>query len=58
MARAQKCGGVQKKMMAKRITGAQSRVPVTALQPIRVGTAPAAPPITMFRVDVRFSQSV
>ena len=31
---------------------------MTELQPISVGTAPAAPPITMLRLDVRFSQSV
>ena len=58
MARAQKWGGVQAKMMAKSTTGAQLRVPVTAAQPTSTGTAPAAPPITMFWVDVRFSQRV
>ena len=58
MASAQKWGGVQKKMTPKRTTGAQARLPVTAAQPTRTGTAPAAPPITMFCVDVRFSQSV
>ena len=30
----------------------------TAAQPTSTGTAPAAPPITMFWVEVRFSQSV
>ena len=45
-------------MIPNRRTGAQSSVPVTALQPIRVGTAPAAPPMTMLRLDVRLSQSV
>ncbi len=45
-------------MMANRTTGAQSRVPVTELHPISTGAAPAAPPITMLRVEVRFSQRV
>ena len=58
MASAQKWGGVQKKMTAKRTTGAQSRESVTLDQPMSVGTAPAAPPMTMFWLDVRFSQSV
>ena len=58
MARAQKCGGVQRKMTAKSTTGAQARLPVTAAQPTSTGTAPAAPPMTMFWVDVRFSQIV
>ena len=31
---------------------------VTEDQPIRTGTAPAAPPMTMFWVEVRLSQSV
>ena len=31
---------------------------MTAAQPTSTGTAPAAPPITMLRVDVRLSQSV
>ena len=58
MARAQKCGGVQMKMTAKRTTGAQPRLSVTAAQPTRTGTAPAAPPMTMFCDEIRFSQSV
>ena len=58
MANAQKWGGVQKKMTAKSTTGAQARLPVTAVQPINVGTAPAAPPMTMFCFEVRLSQSV
>ncbi len=32
--------------------------PVTAAQPTRTGTAPAAPPITMFCVLRGFNQSV
>ncbi len=51
-------GGVQKKMTPKSTTGAQARLPVTAVQPISVGTAPAAPPMTMFCFEVRLSQSV
>ena len=31
---------------------------MTAAQPTSTGTAPAAPPITMFWLLVRFSQSV
>jgi len=58
MARAQKWGGVQTKIMANRIQGAQPSEPVTAAQPTRTGTAPAAPPITMFWRDVRLSHSV
>ena len=58
MARAQKCGGVQRKITTKRTTAGQARPPVTAVQPMSTGTAPAAPPITMFWVEVRFSQIV
>jgi hypothetical protein len=32
--------------------------PVTAAQPTRTGTAPAAPPMTMFWAVERFSHSV
>ena len=46
------------KMMAKRTTGAQESESVTAAQPTRTGTAPAAPPITMFCVERRLSHSV
>ena len=46
------------KITANSTTGAQPRVPVTDDQPIRTGTAPAAPPMTMFCFEVRFSQSV
>ena len=58
MARAQKWGGVQRKMATNRTTGGQARLPVTAAHPTRTGTAPAAPPITMFWVEVRLSQIV
>ena len=36
------------KMMANMTTGAQAKLSVTAAQPTKTGTAPAAPPITMF----------
>ena len=58
MARAQKCGGVQKKISRNRTTGGHANELVTADQPTRTGTAPAAPPITMFWVVVRFSHNV
>ena len=45
-------------MTANSTTGAQSSESVTADQPISTGAAPAAPPITMLRLDVRFSHSV
>ena len=46
------------KMMANRMTGVQARLSVTAAHPTSTGTAPAAPPMTMFWVDRRFSHSV
>ena len=46
------------KMMAKSTTGAQARLSVTAAHPTSTGTAPAAPPITMFCVERRLSQRV
>ena len=55
---AQKWGGVQKNTMKKRITAVPLTVPVTAAQPTRGGTAPAAPPMTMFCGVRRFSQTV
>jgi hypothetical protein len=58
MASAQKWGGVQKKMMAKSKIGAQARESVTADHPISTGAAPAAPPMTILLVDLRFSHSV
>ena len=58
MASAQKCGGVQKNMTTNRTTGAQASESVTAAQPTSTGTAPAAPPMTMLCVLVRFSQIV
>ncbi len=42
--------------MAKSTTGGQSSVLVTADQPTSTGTAPAAPPMTMLAVELRFSQ--
>ena len=54
MARAQKCGGVQKKMTANRTTAAMLTRPVTAAQPTSAGKHPAAPPITMLDAVRRF----
>jgi hypothetical protein len=56
--RAQKCGGVQKKVMANRIHASSGVLPVTAAQPITGGKAPAPPPITMFCGVERFSHIV
>ena len=58
IASAQKCGGVHTKMIANRIHAGAASEPVTAAQPTSAGTAPAAPPITMFCVVVRFSHIV
>ena len=58
MASAQKCGGVQKNIAANSTIGASASEFVTAAQPTSTGTAPAAPPITMFCVLVRFSHIV
>ena len=46
------------KMTANRTTGAQASESVTAAQPTSTGMAPAAPPITMFCLLVRFSHRV
>src|ERR1700738_4095975 len=40
---AQKCGGVQRKMMRKRTSGSSPTWPVAATQPITGGSAPGAP---------------
>ena len=58
MARAQKCGGVHRKITTKSTTGAHESESVTAAQPTSTGTAPAAPPMTMFWLEVRFSHRV
>ena len=58
MASAQKCGGVHRNITTNSITGVHARLSVTAAQPTSTGTAPAAPPMTMFWVLVRFSHSV
>jgi hypothetical protein len=55
---AQKCGGVQKKTIANRYSGTPPSPPVTAAQPTRGGTAPAAPPMTMFCGVRRLSHTV
>ncbi len=57
-ASAQKCGGVHKKISAKRANAGEPRCPVTAAQPTSGGTEPAAPPITMFSGVVRLSHIV
>jgi hypothetical protein len=57
-ANAQKCGGVQKNTMRKSASAVKPRFPVAAAQPTRGGTAPAAPPITMFCGVERLSQRV
>ena len=44
--------------MAKSSHGAHASELVTADQPISTGAAPAAPPMTMLLVEVRFSHSV
>ncbi len=58
MASAQKCGGVHTKMIANSTHAGHASVPVTAAHPTSAGTAPAAPPITMFCVVVRLSHIV
>jgi hypothetical protein len=58
IASAQKCGGVQKKMIANKITGGRATVPVTAAQPTSTGKHPAAPPMTMLEAVRRFSHTV
>ena len=45
-------------MMTNSTTGAQPTSLVTADQPTNTGTAPAAPPMTMFCLLVRFNQMV
>jgi hypothetical protein len=57
-ASAQKCGGVHTKMMRNSTNGARLKLPVAAAQPIIGGTAPAAPPMTMFCGVVRLSHMV
>jgi hypothetical protein len=47
-ASAQKCGGVQTKTITKSSSAGTVTSPVAAAQPTSGGTAPAAPPITMF----------
>ena len=58
IASAQKCGGVQMKMIRNRISACGCTVPVTAAQPSTGGAAPAAPPMTMFCGVARFRNSV
>ena len=58
IASAQKCGGVQAKMMRKSSSASACTTPVTAVQPSTGGAAPAAPPITMFCGVARLSHTV
>ena len=58
MASAQKCGGVHRNITTNSTTGVQATSLRTAAHPTSTGTAPAAPPITMFWVLVRFSHNV
>ncbi len=46
------------KMTPKSTTGAHASELVTAAHPTSTGMAPAAPPMTMFCLLVRFSHSV
>ena len=55
---AQKCGGVHKKITANSANAGEPRWPVTAAQPTSGGTAPAAPPMTMFSGVTRLSHIV
>ncbi|MNI82046.1 hypothetical protein D3C73_1387180 [compost metagenome] len=48
MAKAQKCGGVQAKMISTSNRGSALTWPLTATQPSNGGAAPAKPPMTMF----------
>jgi hypothetical protein len=48
IASAQKRGGAHTKTMAKSASAGTVRLPVAAAQPTSRGTAPAAPPMTMF----------
>src|SRR5438045_2058315 len=57
-ASAQKCGGVQKKITANSHQAGASSRPVAAAQPTNGGTAPAAPPMTIFWGVDRLSQTV
>src|ERR1700676_3542134 len=57
-ASAQKCGGVQKKTIAKSTHASGLSEPVAAAQPTRGGKAPAAPPMTMFCAVERLSHMV
>ena len=57
-ARAQKWGGVQRKIMRNSASGSSPISPVAAAHPITGGSAPAAPPMTMFCGVARFSHAV
>ncbi len=57
-AKAQKCGGVQRKINIASASAGAPIVPVTAAQPTSGGTEPAAPPMTMFCEVRRFNHIV
>jgi hypothetical protein len=57
-ASAQKCGGVHRNTIRKSHSAGSVRVPVAAAKPTSGGTAPAAPPMTMFLSVERFRKPV
>src|SRR5260364_193016 len=57
-ASAQKCGGVQTKIISTNIQACTGTVPVTAAQPSAGGIAPTAPPITIFCGVAGFRRTV
>ncbi|MNP61374.1 hypothetical protein D3C76_1565510 [compost metagenome] len=58
MARDQKWGGVQVKMIITSNQGSAESCPVMLVQPSSGGMAPASPPMTMFCGVARFSSRV
>jgi hypothetical protein len=58
IASAQKCGGVQVKMIRNSSSACACTSPVMATQPSTGGAAPAAPPMTMFCGVARFRNTV
>jgi hypothetical protein len=55
---AQKCGGVHRNTIRNRMIGSRPMFPVEEAQPTTGGSAPAAPPMTMFCGVCRFSHRV
>ncbi|MNH31665.1 hypothetical protein D3C87_1838660 [compost metagenome] len=58
IASAQKCGGVQAKMIITSSQGSAESCPVMEVQPSSGGMAPASPPMTIFWGVARFSSRV